>query len=106
MAWGAVGGAIAAVIVGFVFLDWVTGGTATKMEKASAEAAVIQAFAPLCVARAQEEPEKLGELKAESEWKRDDFVVGAGWVDNVSEKYRADVARVCAESIVEGMESQ
>ena len=28
---------------------------------------------------------------------RDDFVIEAGWVDNVNEEYRTEVATVCAE---------
>jgi hypothetical protein len=41
--WGVIGGAIAAIAVGFFWGGWVTGGTATKMEAASAEAAIVQA---------------------------------------------------------------
>ena len=102
-AWGAIGGAIAAMIIGFAWGGWVTGGTAGKMEAASAEAAVVLAFTPLCVAKAQQQPEQLVLLKAESSWTRDDFVIKAGWVDNVSEKYRSAVARACASTAVEGM---
>ena len=58
------------------------------MEVASAEAAIVQAFTPLCVAKAEQQPEQLVLLKEEDSWKRDDFVVKAGWVDNVTEKYR------------------
>lgn len=74
------------------------------MEAAGAEAAVVQAFAPLCVVKA-EQPEKLVALKEESNWKRDDFVIEADWVDNMSEKYRSAVAEVCAATVVEGMKA-
>lgn len=104
-AWGAIGGAIAAMVIGFSWGGWVTSGTVGQMETASAEVAVVQAFTPLCVAKAEEQPEKLAPLKEESRWKRDNFVVEAGWVDNVSEKYRGEVARACAASLVEGMEA-
>ena len=103
--WGVIGGAIAAIVIGFVWGGWVTGGTATKMEAASAEVAVIQAFTPLCVAKAQEEPEQIVRLKAENSWKQDDFVVEAGWVANVTEAYRADVARACAKAVLVAMET-
>lgn len=105
-AWGIVGGAIAAIVVGFFWGGWVTGGTAVKMEAASAEAAIVQAFTPLCVAKAGEQPEQLVLLKEERSWKRDDFVVEAGWVANVNEKYRAEVARVCASAVLEAMETE
>ena len=104
--WGVIGGAIAAIVVGFAWGGWVTGGTAGRMEAASAEAAIVQAFAPLCVAKAQQQPEKLVLLKQESAWKHDDFVIEAGWVDNVNEKYRTEVARVCALTLVEGMKAE
>jgi hypothetical protein len=104
-AWGVVGGAIAAIVVGFFWGGWVTGGTAGQMEAASAEAAVVQAFTPLCVAKAEQQPDKLVPLKEESSYQRDNFVVEAGWVDNVSEKYRSEVATACASTLVEGMEA-
>jgi len=104
--WGIVGGAIAAMFIGFSWGGWVTGSTAHRMETASAKSAVIQAFIPLCVAKAEKQPEKLAALKAESQWKHDDFIVETGWVDNVSEKYRTDVARSCAVSLIEGMKSE
>ena len=104
-AWGAIGGAIAAIVVGFAWGGWVTGGTAGLMEEASAEAAVVQAFTPLCVAKAEQQPDKLVPLKEESSYQRDNFVIEAGWVDNVSEEYRSEVAESCASTLVEGMEA-
>ena len=73
------------------------------MEADGAEAAVVQAFTPLCVVKAERQPEKIALLKEERRYQRDDFVIEAGWVDNVSEKYRSKVADACADSIVEGM---
>lgn len=102
--WGAIGGAIVATVIGFAWGGWVTGGTAFQMQSASAETAVIQAFTPLCVAKAEQEPEQIALLKEERSYQRDNFVVEAGWVDNVSEKYQAEVADSCADSIVEGMD--
>ncbi len=105
-AWGAIGGAIAAMVIGFAWGGWVTGGTAGKMAEASAEAAIVLAFTPLCVAKAEQQPEQLLLLKEESSRKHDDFVIKAGWVDNVSEKYRSAVAEACASTVVEGMEAE
>lgn len=102
--WGAVGGAIVAMIIGFSWGGWVTGGTAADMSAAGAESAVVQAFTPLCVAKAEQQPEQIALLKEKSRYQRDNFVIDAGWVDNVSEKYRSEVADSCAETIVEGME--
>lgn len=101
--WGMIGGAIAAIIIGFAWGGWVTGGTAGKMVAASAEEAIVLAFTPLCVAKAEQQPEQLVLLKKEDGWNRGDFVVKAGWVANVSEKYRSAVAKACALTAVEGM---
>ncbi len=104
--WGAIAGAIAAMIIGFVWGGWVTGGTAGRMAETSAETAIVQALTPLCVAKAEQEPEQLVRLKEESSYQRDDFVVKAGWVDNVNEKYRSAVAETCASTVVEAMEAK
>ena len=104
-AWGVVGGAIAAIVVGFFWGGWVTGGTAGEMAATSAETAIVQAFTPLCVVRAEQEPEQLVLLREESSWKRDDLIVEAGWVNNVNEKYRGEVARACAIAVLEAMEA-
>ena len=106
VAWGVVGGAVAAMVIGFSWGGWVTGGPAVQMGAASAEAAIVQAFTPLCVAKAEREPEQLTRLQEESTWKHDDFVVEAGWVNNVKEKYRAEVARACAVAVLEAMEAE
>src|SRR5688572_17328103 len=103
--WGAIGGAIAAIVIGFAWGGWVTGGTAGLMETASAEAAVVQVLTPLCVAKAEQQPEKLVPLKEASSYQRDDFVIEAGWVDNVSEEYRTEVANSCASVLVEGLKA-
>ena len=42
-------------------------------------------------------------LKEEASYQQDDFVIEAGWVDNVSEEYRTEVARACASTLVKGM---
>lgn len=101
--WGAVGGAIAAIVVGFAWGGWVTGGKAGVMAADSAEAAIVLAFTPLCVARAEQQPDQIELLKKQSTWSRSEFVIKAGWVANVTEKYRSEVARVCGTTIVEAI---
>ena len=104
-AWGAVGGAVAAMIIGFAWGGWVTGGTSEKNAGVAAQTAVVHAFVPLCVAKAEQQPEELILLKKESSYSRKDFVVKAGWVSNVAEKYRRNVAESCASAIVEAMDA-
>jgi len=103
--WGAIGGAIAAMIIGFAWGGWVTGGTSEKNAGVAAQTAVVQAFVPLCVAKAEQQPDQLILLKKENSYSRYDFVVKAGWVSNVAEKYRRDVAESCASTVVEAMDA-
>jgi hypothetical protein len=44
--WGAVGGAIAAIIIGFVWGGWVTGGSAERMAATQSGIAVVEASCP------------------------------------------------------------
>jgi len=105
-AWGAIGGAIAAMVIGFVWGGWVTGETAGTMATESAKTAVVRALTPLCVAKAEQKPDQLVLLKKAGYWDRADFVIKANWVANVSEKYRSAVAESCASTVVEGMEAK
>ena len=104
--WGAIGGAVAAMIIGFVWGGWVTGGTAERMVATSAQDASVLALTPLCVAKGEQQPEQLVLLKKESSWSRGDFVIKAGWVGNVNEKYRSAVAKACASTLVEAMDAK
>ena len=98
--WGMAGGAIATIIVGFSWGGWITQGKAGQMETASATAAVVKAFTPLCVSRAEQQTEKLAGLREASSWKHRDFVVEAGWVDNVIDNYQSEVASACANTLI------
>ena len=104
--WGAIGGAVAAMIIGFGWGGWVTGGTAGEMAVASAKDASVLALTPLCVAKAEQQPEQLELLKKESSYNRSGFVTKAGWVANVNEKYRSAVASACASTVVEAMDAK
>lgn len=104
-AWGAIGGAIAAMVIGFVWGGWVTGETAGTMAAESAKTEIVRAFTPLCVARARQKPDQLVRLKKVGYWERGDFVIKAGWVVNVGENYRSAVAESCAETIVDSKET-
>ena len=104
-AWGVAGGAVAAMVIGFSVGGWVTGGTAEEMAEARAETAVVQAFVPICVAQAKQQPEQLALLKAESSWQRDTFVEKAGWANAAGDEYRSEVADKCAVKALEVVEA-
>ena len=76
------------------------------MATASAEDAVVLALTPLCVVKAEQQPEQLVLLKKEGSYSQGDFVIKAGWVANVNEKYRSAVARACASTLVEAMDAK
>jgi hypothetical protein len=93
------------IIIGFASGGWVTGGTSATNAGAAAQSAVVQAFVPLCVASADQQPDQLAPLKAASAYSRYELVIKAGWVANVAEKYRRSVAESCATVIVEAMDA-
>jgi hypothetical protein len=94
------------MIVGFSWGGWVTGSTADELASDRAEAAVVAAYAPVCVANARDAgADEMAKLKAENSWSRSDFVVEAGWVDNVGEAYREAVAEACAPKVIDAMEA-
>jgi hypothetical protein len=98
--WGAVGGAVIAIIIGFAWGGWVVGGTAQTM----AEAAVIDRLSPICVEQFNQDPqrdEKLKGLKAADSWNRDEYVIKQGWATMPGEKAPdRRVADRCSELIM------
>lgn len=101
---GAFAGAIALAIVGFTQLGWVTANTAEFMALKSADAAVVKALVPVCVTRAQMDPETspllqaLGEVT--SNRTRSSFVEKAGWAKLPGEESsNSNLADACAEAL-------
>ncbi len=103
--WGAVGGAIVLLIIGFGFGGWVKGSTAQKMAEELAEDTVLNRLAPICVVQFNQDPEKdqkLKELKELDSWKRGDYVKERGWATMPGEKEPdRKVADECARRLVE-----
>ena len=102
--WGVAAGAIALAFVGFNWGGWVTGGTAERLAGARADAAVVSALAPICVAQFQKNPRvqaSLTALKETKEWERSDYISKGGWATmpgSAAEPNR-DVATACAETL-------
>ena len=101
--WGFACGAVAVAIVGFSWGGWVTGGKAESSASTRADAAVVAALAPVCVAnfqRAADVGVKLAELKKADSWSRGEFIEKGGWArfsDSKSPERVTSVARACAE---------
>jgi hypothetical protein len=102
--WGGVIGAVAMMIVGFSWWGWVLGSTAVGMAKESANAALVTAFAPICVERFMGQPEaqmKLAEFQKTSAWRQREVVEKGGWATLPgSSEANASVAGACAEQLI------
>jgi hypothetical protein len=80
--WGAVIGAVAMMIIGFSWMGWVLGSTADSMAQERANAALVNAFTPICVDRfmAQADaPTKLAEFQKTYAWRQREWVEKGGW---------------------------
>ena len=101
---GIVGGAIAAIIIGFAWGGWVTGGTAKNMAEEMAEVAVADRLAPICVEQFNQDSKKdlnLKDLKKTDFWERGDYVAKQGWATITGKKEPNDkVAAKCAAMLV------
>ena len=101
--WGAVGGAVALAIIGFVWGGWVTSSSARLMAKQQSEAAVVAVLAPICVEQFQKQTDsvaKLAALKATAAYNQADFIEEGGWATMAgSDKPTPGTARACAEML-------
>jgi hypothetical protein len=104
--WGAAAGAIALAIVGFNWGGWVTGSTADKNAGARADAALVAALTPICVAQFQKSPKvqaSLAALKETKDWERGEYVSKGGWAtmpgSPAATEPNRDVATACAEAL-------
>ena len=97
--WGLIVGAVATIMLGFVWGGWTTSSTAN----AATAKAVVSSQAAICVAQFVKQPNheaKLKEFEEVSSWSRSDFIEKGGW-DKMpgQEKADSDVARACAEGL-------
>jgi hypothetical protein len=102
--WGFVGGAAAAIAIGFFWGGWVTGKTSEARGMDRAETAVVAVLAPMCVDRFRQAPDAAANLvslaKADS-WSRHTFIEKGGWATLAgSTKPDTAVARACATILV------
>jgi len=97
---GAAAGAVVAIIVGFNWGGWVTGGTAREMTQRSTTEAVVAALSPICVDKFQRSADagaNMAELKKVSTYQQASFVEKGGWATLPgSDQANSSVARACA----------
>ena len=105
LVWFCLGSVIGALIVGFTWGGWVTGGSARGMAVRSGKDAVVQRLAPICVYQFNQDPEKdqkLTELKEMSVYQRDDYVEEQGWATMPGEEEPdSKVAGECAKLLMQ-----
>jgi hypothetical protein len=101
--WGALGGAVLTMIVGFSWGGWVTGGSAQAMATAEARTATIAALVPVCLEMARTDPDRAAKITAISEaptHQRRQLVIDAGWATAPgAETPNRDLAQACMGSL-------
>jgi len=104
-AMGMVVGAIVLLIVIFSAGWVVTSGSAKAKAEKTAQHAVVNRMAPICVEQFLKDPnkeERLKELKNIDSWKRGEYVEKQGWATMPGEKEPdSKVAEECARRIME-----
>ena len=79
---GVLTGAIVAPAIMFAAGWIVTSGASNAAVQASAQEAIVESLAPICVVQFSQAPGRdghLAKLKSLSRWERPDFVVRSGW---------------------------
>ncbi len=102
--WSVIGGALAWWIVLSVVFGWMPAGTAEQKAGERAKMAVLDALTPICVAKFNQDAdkvEKLAALKKENTWEHDDFVIKQGWASMPGDGQKdLGVAQACATQIL------
>ena len=103
--WGAVGGSIITMILGFGWGGWTMDSTVNQVAMKRADAAVTAVLVPICLAREKSDGakgQKLGELKAiTSSYQQTEFVMKTGWATFPGkDDPNRDVAEACAAELL------
>lgn len=105
MGWTAAGAVVAALVVGFTWGGWVTGGTADEMARKAALDAQAELAAAVCVhqfTQGGDAQAQLTSLKDLSSYRRSRFVEEGGWATMPgAERPLRNVGSACAERLLE-----
>ena len=108
LVWSCVACIVLTIIIGFTLGGWVTGGTAQNMAEESAEKAVVDRLAAICIVQFKQDPEKdkkLEELKKTDSWERRDYVKKQGWATMPGEKEaNSEVAEECGKLLMQSIQ--
>jgi len=102
--WIAIIAVVLALYLGFAKGGWVTGGTASRMAETSAQDAVVERLASICVAQFAADSQhavKLVELKALTSYQRSNYIKDQGWATMPGETGPDNrVATECAAQLI------
>jgi len=101
--WGAVGGALVTMYVGFNVGGWMTNGSAEVMAKEIAATAVAERLGTICVAQFNRDPaksQKLIEMNAKDTWGKGRYIDTQSWaIMPGDEKPESGVSDACAKQL-------
>lgn len=102
--WSMAAVAVATMIVGFTAGGWMTGGSAREMAADAARDARAELASAICVEKfvsSASAASNLAELKEQSSYQRDDFIVDGGWATLTGvEDSVPGSADLCADQII------
>jgi hypothetical protein len=96
---GAIAGAALAMLIGFGWAGWTTGGTTAKLVDDASRNAVTAALAPICVEKFQRTAnaaQNLADLKKTASYEQSSFVEKGGWAASPGNESNYAVAQACA----------
>jgi hypothetical protein len=102
LVWSCVACTVGAIVLGFTWGGWTTGGTARAMAAAAAAGARDQVVAAFCVERFNAESDAAAQLAALKEmrnWDRNSFIEKGGWAAMPGAGSSSGAARLCAEQL-------
>ncbi|HEU4342094.1 MAG TPA: hypothetical protein VFU31_11030 [Candidatus Binatia bacterium] len=101
--WGAIGGALVTMYVGFNAAGWMTNGGAEAMAKETAATAVAERLGTICVAqfnRDTAKSQKLVEMKNKDTWEIGRYIDTQSWaIMPGDEKAESGVSDACAKQL-------
>jgi hypothetical protein len=103
LAQGAFFGALATMIIGFSWGGWVLGKTADTNATMLVNAALVQAYGPVCIERFKQQPNveaKWVELTKLDTWRRDNYIKESGFATPPgATSPNSAVADACADAL-------
>jgi hypothetical protein len=99
--WSCAGSVVVALVVGFTWGGWVTGGSAQKMAGTAGDTSRYELASVICVERFLEAPDAQAQLTAlkaiDSSYRQRQFIEEGGWATMPSrEKAARQTAELCA----------